>query len=98
MLNNLSKSVSSRFWNYSMGKNLEVCLNADDHINIANNVKTAFRAGARRIELCGAMHLAGLSPAAGEIAAKHCRQMVSYLSWLGQSRITLTLTLRYLKR
>lgn len=50
-----------------MGKNLEICLNADDHINLANNVKTAFRAGARRIELCAAMHLDGLSPAAAEI-------------------------------
>lgn len=50
-----------------MGKNLEICLNADDHINLANNVKTAFNAGASRIELCGAMHLAGLSPTTGEI-------------------------------
>ncbi|MBE0458356.1 copper homeostasis protein CutC [Pseudoalteromonas sp. KG3] len=50
-----------------MGKNLEICLNADDHINLINNVKTAFKAGASRIELCGAMHLAGLSPTPGEI-------------------------------
>lgn len=50
-----------------MGKNLEICLNADDHINLANNVKTAFNAGASRIELCAAMHLAGLSPTADEI-------------------------------
>ncbi|MDQ9090033.1 copper homeostasis protein CutC [Pseudoalteromonas haloplanktis] len=50
-----------------MGKNLEICLNADDHINLVNNVKTAFKAGASRIELCGAMHLAGLSPTVEEI-------------------------------
>ena len=44
-----------------MGKNLEICLNADDHINLINNVKTAFKAGASRIELCGAMYFVEVS-------------------------------------
>ena len=55
------KLVALRLWNYAMGKNLEICLNADDHINLANNVKTAFKAGASRIELCGAMYFVEVS-------------------------------------
>ncbi|NMM39720.1 copper homeostasis protein CutC [Pseudoalteromonas arctica] len=47
-----------------MGKNLEICLNADDHIQLADNVKTAFTAGASRIELCSTMQLEGLTPSA----------------------------------
>ena len=57
-------TTSLVFWNETMRKNLEVCLNADSHIQLADNVKTAFTAGASRIELCSTMQLEGLTPSA----------------------------------
>ena len=46
---------------------VEICINCDGQQNIIDAVGAAYYGGAARVELCGAMHLDGLTPKNGQI-------------------------------
>ena len=57
-----------------IGKNLEICINSDNLISLPINLNSAFIGGAKRVELCSAMHLDGLTPES--TAIKMCAQQI----------------------
>lgn len=47
--------------------NIEVCINCDSNQSVHDSVSAALQGGAATIELCGAMHLDGLTPTQKQI-------------------------------
>lgn len=47
--------------------NVEVCINCDSKQTVHDSISAAFNGGASTIELCGAMHLDGLTPTSKQI-------------------------------
>ena len=52
-----------------LSMDVEICVDSRDPEYVARSVKTAFSAGAKRIELCSDMHLDGLTPPGEHIQA-----------------------------